>query len=175
MGQFLPDVVGSGAEFSYVVPVHHIDIPVLAGTLRQTAHLTICIGEIRQHQRPAGTEILVGTGFRHGVVHGEIVGHCEPMVGGRNFEERIAVVMVDGEAVGIERGIKSAVTGEKINVADVVTCRAGARGPDGTFAAVGRNVEHPAAGERGFVVTDDPAGVRAVVAVRGPVRYRPRR
>jgi len=64
--------------------------------------ITHTILQIRQHRRTAGAPILIGAGFRNGVVHGEVIGHVEGVAAGPDLHKGIAVNPIHRKTV--ERG-----------------------------------------------------------------------
>ena len=128
------------------------------------------IRQIRQQQLAAGAQIGIAARFSDLVGHGEVVRHTQGAAGGRELQERIAVVLQVGEAIRIESRLERAICGEQIHIPGGVGRRAAAAHPDrGTCAAaVGRHIEHRGARERCLIVGDDPAGVGFDVAVRRP-------
>src|SRR5262249_20576981 len=97
---------------------------------------------------------------------------------GDHLDERLVIVAVGGEAVGVERGVAvaaGAVAGLEVEGAAVgLEGEPAAALPDAALGAVGGDVqdagEFPAAaGEVGDVPGDDPAVVRPLVAVGGPL------
>ncbi len=76
--------------------------------------------------------------------------------------------MIRGHAVRVQGGVKGSIGIEEIDIPACVGSQSGARHPDGAFAAIRRQVEHAGLREGRLAVSHEPAGVGALIAVRGP-------
>src|SRR5271155_3075575 len=84
---------------------------------------------IRQQTRSARAKVII-VGRLGGLVHGrEIIGHCEP-VGGGKLDETIPVV----PAIGV--GAETSVCGLKIKIVAGIDAESGSSHPEPAFAGV---------------------------------------
>ena len=150
-------------------------------------------GRVGQHQGRAGAEILVGVVERVDVVGCEVIDDLQaPAIGilvgrgggrvGLDLDQGFVIVVVGGEAVGIEgrrAAARVAVAGFKVEgglpIEGFVRIegQAAAAAPDASLAAIGVGAQdpgknHPLRRQVGDVPCDDPAMIRADVAVRSP-------
>ena len=159
-------LIAGGVEFAHVGAVDDVEVTVFAGADGEVPDFSGGIF-LAGEQSSAGAEVGVGAAFGDSVVHFEIVGDGKS-AGGGETEEGVAVVTLIGEAGGSKRGIEDPIAVEEEDVSGVIGGHAGAGVPDGALAAVRSDVEDSGLGESAGVVTHDPSGVGAEVAVAGP-------
>ena len=123
--------------------------------------------QIGQDQAASGAEIFIGVGLLHRVVHVEVVGDGERASRVRDLHEGVAVVAVDGKALRVQGGVEGAVGIEEVDVAGGIGRQPVAGHPDRALIAVGSDVDHRSLRQRAGVVGHQPAGVGAIIAVRG--------
>ena len=110
-GQLLIDVavvhgVGGHVELAEVVAVGEVDVLVLAGGDDQMMDASLGVGLVGKQENTAGAEIEVLRGLRRAVVHLEVVGDGELVIGGGEADEGVAVVSLGGEAVARRAGCR---------------------------------------------------------------------
>ena len=156
------DVVVIDVELSQVVAVEQVDRAFLAGGHDQV-RMAGDAGRVGQHQGRAGAEILVGVVERVDVVGCEVIDDFQaPAIGilvgrrggrvGLDLDQGFVIVIVGGEAVGIEGRIAAAgvaVAGFKVEgglpVEGFVRIegQAAAAAPDASLAAIGVGAQDP--------------------------------
>ena len=85
----------------------------------------------------------------------------------RNLDERIAVIAVDGEALGVQSRIEIAVAGLEIHEPLRIKRKRSTPLPDAAVTTVGIGIEDGAGGERRGVVAENPTVIRRVIAMAG--------
>ena len=145
---------------AHIVTVDEIDGAFLARADQQMLVRLAATGFIWQQHRPARTQVEIRAAQRGLIVRREIVRQSEPVRRGQ-FQKTVAI------AIDCGRGVKRAVAGDEVKVAAGIAGRPAARLPDAAHFAIGRSVELIAQGQRLRAITNDPAVIRAVVAMRG--------
>src|SRR5438034_312391 len=166
-GELLIDVVRTGIELTHVVSVDEINVPVLACPYREVPDYAAGVDHIRQDQRPARAEVLVGIRLGNGIEHVEIVRHRQRATDGE-FHERVSVVSVDWKALCVECRVGRPIGSEEIDVAGIGSHTCAAL-PDGALTPVRSDVQHLRLEQQvAFVVTDNPRSIGIDIAVRRP-------
>ena len=160
-------VRGTGGEFSQAGGVCNIDVAIFACAHSQLHGCAAGIGLGGQQNLATGAEVFVFAGFADGVIGFKIVSHRQ-RPRGRELDHGISEIGLRRKPAGIQRGVECPVGVEEVEVSRAVGSKPIAAHPNGTLAAVGREIQHLGLLQRGLAEAHDPPRVGQAIAMRRP-------